>query len=108
VTNPVATVVTDRNRSKTALDAVLPETAKKADTENNTFKSKVVIPKGAMRGLCAKAVDKVIRQKQTLAEATKTLVQSEREYVILVLSEYQEWLVSQGAVPTSPVVAEQA
>lgn len=88
---------TGRKHKNTALNAVLPVTAAAAEAAN-IFKSTATLPKGANRGLCAKAVDKVIRQKLPIDEAFKTLVGSERVYVSLVLAEYQEWLIEQGHV----------
>lgn len=81
------------------LKDLLPNTAKEvapAAAEKLRFKSAIKLPKGAMKGMCSSAIDKVLLKKQTLEQVSGPLTATEFDYVCAVLSEYDQFLVVNG------------
>jgi hypothetical protein len=78
------------------LKDTLPKAGSKAVEEAKQFRTTMSFPKGAMKGLCTLAIDKVLVKKMPISEALKYLVQSEKDYVMSVLQEYDQWLLKNG------------
>lgn len=84
-----------QTETEPTLQSVLPASAQEAVAKGfgEDFKSKLKLSKGINRHLVARAVDRVLLDKNTVGETKKAmgLVESEAVYVAAVIDEFRAW-----------------
>lgn len=100
------------NATEPTLQSVLPASSHEAIAKSmgEDFKSKLKLPKGTNGFLVARAVDRVLLEKKTVAEVQKAmgLVRSEAEYVTAVVDEFRAWEAANKATAAAEKKPETA
>lgn len=79
------------------LDDLAPEAAKELkDKAPLAFRQKATPPRGAVVAMLSCIIIDVLQGRLTREDAVKLLIPKEREYVLAVLDEINEWAVAQG------------
>ncbi len=94
-----------------SLQNVLPATSREAVSAQMTqdFKSTLKLPKGVNRHLIARAIDKVLLEKENIEQVRGGLglVASETEYMTKVIEEFRAWEVAAAATAPVPEPAKE-
>lgn len=100
----------NETQTEPSLSSVLPASTQEVVAKGfgEDFKSKLKLPKGVNRFLVARAVDRVLLNKDTVAEVKKAmgLVASEVDYVTAVINEFRAWEAASKAGETKTAEAQ--